>query len=57
MAADLRKRAAVLSQGNGLYVGGLDPADAAKDAGLIQPAFKRGMMDFTDSRYPNEEDL
>lgn len=45
MAQDLRNKANILSQGNGLYVGGIDPADEAKDVDLIPPAFKRRFMD------------
>lgn len=45
MAKELKAKATTLSSGNGMYVGGIDPADAAKDTGLIQPAFKVGFMD------------
>lgn len=45
MAIELRKKAVTLTSGNGMYVGGIDPADAAKDTSLIQPAFKVGLMD------------
>jgi hypothetical protein len=45
MSTALRKKASILSQGNGLYVGGVDPLEYQKDVDLVQPAFKRGFMD------------
>ena len=45
LGKELRKKAAIYSQGAGMYVGGVDPNDEKKDANLIPPFFKRRLMD------------